>query len=145
MAMRLTPKRVRFINFYFNEAQLNATEAARLAGFGSPETRGPQLKRVLREFIEKKEVELREAALISPRECQERLAYIARNAPVNTQLKALEMVAKIHGLFSEKVHVEMNRGEIEKSLLETLEQIKTNELSKMSPADKTRLASIPLN
>jgi hypothetical protein len=111
--MRITPRAKRFIAAYFGPANRVATEAAAIAGYASPGVRGSQLKRSLAEVIEAVELSLLEARTLSAERTMEGITEIALHGKQESnRLKALELMAKIHGLLSEKVNVQLSRTDL---------------------------------
>lgn len=124
-SVRLTNRRRAFLSAYFGEAKRNVVEAARMAGFSFPEISAYRLKRELRQVIEQQEVELSEKAQMPPREVVERLSTIARETSHKDHVRALELLAKIHGLLTDKIDVKVERkvllAEIEQAMGQILE------------------------
>lgn len=112
----LTGRRKRFIDAYLGEASRNATEAARIAGYGTPESQGSSLKKRLKLFIKEREQEISIASQLSQKETLEIISEIARDKGHKDRLKAAELMAKIHGVLSEKVTLEVNRSQIQEQL-----------------------------
>lgn len=114
----LTHKQKLFALAYLGEANGNATEAARLAGYRGNDV---TLRSVGRENLTKPhiskliEAQLSEAAM-SGLDILRRLTAIARReddeATVKDQLKALELMGKHHRLFTDRVE-QSNSGRIE--------------------------------
>ena len=100
------------VEAYKGQAALNATEAARLAGYAFPEVAGPRLKKRYPEVFEQAEQEFRESLRMSPEELDERITSLARNSKHKDHYKALELIARMYGKLSEKVHVTLDRGSL---------------------------------
>ena len=106
--MGLTGKQKAFVEAYCGEAKGNATEAARLAGYSSPE--GSAAKNMgkgkIREAVEKRMAEVREArGALTPEECHELWARMARDLSVmpKDRLAAVRDAAKAMGMFVDRV------------------------------------------
>lgn len=121
---RLSMKQKRFIEAYLGEdkANFNATKAAEMAGYkgngvtlasvGYENLRNPQIK---------KEIDIHlQASAMSSNETMMRIGDIGRNDLNKSQMKALELLAKHHGLLDEKIHIRVE-NELE-NLLGILEQ-----------------------
>lgn len=111
----LTRKQRLFVEYYVGEAKGNATEAARLAGYSSPE--GSAAKNMgkgkLLEAIAALSAELAEKdGALTPEEIQEMWAEIARDPKQMTKdrLKALSDAARSQGLFIDRRHVQVSGG-----------------------------------
>lgn len=122
---KLRPKVRQFVDRYLSTAGFNATEAARQCGYGSPQTLGPRLLKRYREIIEYKERDLREALSVSPREVVEGLSAIARDpqARHSDRTKAYEILARIHGMFSDTLKVELEPGALRRELSMAVEKL----------------------
>ena len=90
--MALTPKQQIFVDYYLNGAHLNASEAARLAGYKHPNQLGPrQLRKVhVREAIN----DYLQTVALTTAEAVEELAKMVRN-PVSTRLSAANKIRAI--------------------------------------------------
>lgn len=111
----LTRKQKLFVEYYVGEAKGNATEAARLAGYSSPE--GSAAKNMgkgkILEAIAALSAELAERdGALTPEEIQEMWAEIARDPKQMTKdrLKALSDAARSQGLFIDRRHVQVESG-----------------------------------
>lgn len=113
---RLTKRRLLFITHYFGEALGNATEAARLAGFRHPRIIGPRLRSELSQVIQEQEHKLQDQKLMDPREVAEKLTELARNHGPS-QIKALELLARIHGMLSEKLDITVDRKSLQDKVI----------------------------
>ena len=115
MAGGLTEKRRNFVDFYLGEAQLNATKAAKLAGFkGSEKTVAATASRLLRDskvrdLLDKKARESAdETAIITPERLIELLAGFAEDVTLDTnhRLKAIDTLCKVFGMNLQKIKVD---------------------------------------
>lgn len=115
-----------WFNAFVGGANRDATAAARVAGLGktthSQNTIGGRLKRRYKHLIEAYELRLAEAAIMSPRQVSEALAEIARDTQERTsdRLKALELVARIHGMLSDKMQIDIDVALVKKELASSL-------------------------
>jgi phage terminase small subunit len=125
---RMTPRAQLFLENYMGVAKLNATEAARLAGYAHPRSAAPILKRRLRQAIEEKELALAAKAKLSVEEAESILADIARTEGHKDRLKAVELVLKVNGKLSEKLNINLDKPELLKEL-----EIAFNSLQNESP------------
>jgi phage terminase small subunit len=119
----MTDRRRRFVDLYLTTADGNATQAAREAGFSAPSALGSRLVRQLREVIAAREVVLRDKALISAGEVQEKLSQLARDPDHKDHFRALELMAKIHGLLSEKLDITVSRKQLRDDVTEAMGQL----------------------
>ena len=97
---------------YKGQAAMNATEAARLAGYAFPEAVAARLKKRHSELFDRAEAEFRESLRMSPEELDERITSLARNSKHKDHYKALELIARMYGKLSEKVHVTLDRSNL---------------------------------
>lgn len=130
MSKRLTLKQEAFIAAYLGDANGNATEAARIAGYAKPEASGkenlrkpPILARVKEHVAQKFATaddvlnKLAEIALAPSFEFIEVLTRDKSGKPVKVkmdlgnQVKALELLGKYHHLFTEKQEIDVNLRE----------------------------------
>jgi phage terminase small subunit len=112
----MTRRREAFLDAYFGIAKLNATEAARIAGFRHPRVAGTWQVNQLREVIDSRMVELRNARIMSADEVLEHLASIGRDVQHKDRVKALELMARINGLVSDKLSVSIDHRQIKADL-----------------------------
>jgi len=122
--VRLTPKRQLFLDHYFGKANRVATRAAELAGLKWPRTSGPRTRKLLREHIESRERALAESSRMTAEEVVASLTDIARDVDHKDRCRALEMLAKIHGLMSEKVDIKVSREELVAQTMEMVRELK---------------------
>ena len=125
--VRLTPRRAKFIELYFGDCMLNATEAARQAGFAHPRVAGSQLVRILAPILAAKEDEQKSRLEATGRELRETLTSISRDPDHKDRLKAIELLARINGMLSDRVNVTVERKEAEAALVAAIEQLRTNQ------------------
>lgn len=103
--MALTEKQRRFVEAYMGQAAGNATEAARVAGFGNPKSQGSRLLT----FVDvKKAIEERQKAdpLVASREERQRFLTAAmrgeHGGELKDRIKATEVLGKAQGDFVER-------------------------------------------
>ena len=110
----LSPKQRQWFLAYVQDPARNASGAARLAGYGktpdASSSLGRRLKARYQDLIEAYDFRIKDAGVISPREVQEQLAGIARdpNERTSDRLKSLELIARIHGMLSDKLQVDID-------------------------------------
>lgn len=118
---RLRPSHRLFIDKYLGEGFFNAKRSAELAGFKHPTTVGSKLKLRYSQIIEDRALALREAASMSAREVVEGLSDIARDKQHKDRKGALDTLAKIHGLLTDRIDLKVDRKlvaqEVESALL----------------------------
>lgn len=124
----LTAKQRAFLRAYQGEAQGNATQAARLAGYSHPGRQGHRLlKHVeIRRALEASREADAEAVIMSRRERKEALSRIARGKEegevrTSDRLRAIRLLARMEGDFEEVRAVGMVKEELER-MLEVLEE-----------------------
>jgi phage terminase small subunit len=105
VSKRLPEKRRRFIEAYLGEAKGNATEAARIAGYGSPAVEGCRL---LKNAQVQAELEKRVSEDPAVKSREEILRWWsdmmdAGGVEPRDRIKASELLAKAHGMFVQKV------------------------------------------
>jgi hypothetical protein len=121
-----TARAKRFVAAYFGPANRVASEAAAMAGYASPAVRGAQLKRSLSEVIEHVELKLLEAKTCSAQEVLEGIASIARSGQQESnRLKAYELLAKIHGMLSDKLDLTLNRNQLLRDIDQVTSKVTT--------------------
>lgn len=116
--LKLKPKARRFIDAYLTDAAFNSTEAARMAGYGSPQTLGPRLARKYSQLIDTQAELLKQSALVSPQRVVEGLSEIAlrTTARDGDRIKAYEVLARIHGMLSDKLQVDVDSSSLRREL-----------------------------
>lgn len=85
-----------------------------MAGYKAPEIYGYVLRKKYQDHINKLLVEHEVLSQMQAKEVVERLTHLARSDKSTDQnkLRALELLAKIHGLTSEKLAVTIDRKEL---------------------------------
>lgn len=126
----MTTKQTLFVEAYIGPAKGNATEAARMAGYSG---NSATLAQVGHENLRKPEIaSLVEARLAAAQmEAHEMIAELTRVARLQSSLpamvackvRALEILAKFHGLLSEKLLIQLDRQAIERELEECTERL----------------------
>lgn len=116
---KLTNKQITFIDAYLGEAKMNATQAARIAGYKNPEVQGAENLRKLRPYISKTMDERHTKAIATQKEVQEFFTSVLRGevkeevvsnngkileVPASTKdrLKAAECMGRAYGMFTER-------------------------------------------
>ena len=120
---RLHWKKREFVK-HFLACDMNEVEAAKRAGFPDPNKDGPRLMRsvAVQEAIEEQGVKLDLWSVMSPQEIRLKLTELARNEGPN-QFKALDSLARMNGMYIDKLTVEHSRPELEAKIQELLDQI----------------------
>jgi len=106
-----------FVQFYLGEAGRDCGKAATLAGYDNPLVKGPRLERKLQALI-------REQSTYTPEMVIQDLSEIAgdRKQPQN-RIRALELLAKIHGLLSDKININIDRQTLTRDLDTALDKL----------------------
>lgn len=104
------PGKVRgFFQKYATETACDATKAARLVGYAFPNVQGSKLKSKFPDVVEAAELEWKESCGVRPDELVMHLAEIVRDKESRDRMKAIELNAKIHGMLSDKLVLELDR------------------------------------
>lgn len=82
-----------------------------------------RLFRRLRETIEKELLTLRDKLIMSPDEVMTGITEVARDKHSKDRLNALITLAKIHGLLSEKVTLNLDPKQLKSDLLSALQSL----------------------
>lgn len=112
-----------FLAAYVGQAQLNLTEAARLAGYSEPAKRAHALKRQWREVIEAAEIEFRSRLSMGAEEAIEAMAAIARSPKHKDHFNAVKTLLTMHGKLDPNVKVTLSRNELNSALDELIAQL----------------------
>ena len=80
----------------------NATKAARAAGYQTPRVDGSRLLRKFRQVIAEKGAEQAETAGMKADQVLSEIASIATDSTHKDRIRALELLAKINGLLSDR-------------------------------------------
>lgn len=117
---RYTAKFRALLAAYVGQAGLNASEAARMAGYAEPGRTAYRLRQKFPEAFEKAERDFRRRLVVQREEVEERIADLVRNPKHRDHYKAIELAAKMHGMLSEKVNITIERNGINEKLDELL-------------------------
>lgn len=122
---KLTAKQSAFIDAYLGEAKMNATQAARIAGYKHPEAQGAENLRKLRPWIDEVMSKRHSAAIATQKEIQQFFTAVVRGevkeevvsnsgkileVPASTKdrLKAAECMGRAYGMFTERKEISGN-------------------------------------
>ena len=123
---KLTNKQQAFIDYYLGESKMNATDAARRAGYKQPKVQGAQNLSKLNLEIKKATEARHEKAVAKQDEIFELFTSIARAeetetivtskgqivehvpAQIKDRLKAAELLGRAYAMFTDKQEVELN-------------------------------------
>jgi len=132
--MALNLRQTRFIESYFTDANGNATVAAREAGYsGDSSTLAVTGHRVLNSDNVKATL----AGVLTPEGVQEELSKVA-TLPADllgalpSKVRSLELLGKMHGLWSDKLTIGLDREAVEAAISERLRQL-------AAPADEAQV------
>lgn len=126
----MTPKVRAFLAAYGGVAQLNGTEAARLAGYANPMQAAHHLRRVWAKEVEEEERRVADSFRMSDEELDRCITEVARNPESRDRLRALELIARMKGRLNDKLKIEVDR----KGMLKEIEQILSS-LQPIQPQD----------
>lgn len=133
--VKLNDKARQFITAYVGEAKWNARKAAEIVGYSHPRTQGPAAARKYREVIDWWVLQHKGMLVLSPEECMQILANIARNFKHRDQLRAVELAMKAHGMLSEKLMISTDRKVLEAQVLELANNLALSKgFAKLGPA-----------
>jgi hypothetical protein len=122
---RLTPKIRAYFEILGKEAALNATAAASKVGYKHPSKAGHRINKAWPELYEKAKKGYLDSLVMSAREVDERLAAVARDPKHKDHVKALELLARMHGKLETKLLVGgIDRSTLNKELDAMLEALK---------------------
>ncbi len=113
MARILTPLERQWLRHFRGVADGDPVRAAELAGAENPEVDGPLLRESLQDVLGGTGDEWRTA---NPIETLERLTLIVRDGRHPQQLKAIELMLKVHGMLSDKLDVTVQRADLLKQV-----------------------------
>jgi len=113
----------RFMVAYQGAARLDGVEAARLAGYKSPAKAFAQLRRTRRAELEEAELAFRERLTMDWPEVAEGIAAVARAEKHKDRLKALELLARIHGKLDPKLSIQFDRRTLETHIADVIAQL----------------------
>lgn len=119
---KLTAKQSAFIDAYLGEAKMNATQAARIAGYKHPEAQGAENLRKLRPWIDEVMSKRHSDAIATQEEIQQFFTAVVRGevkeevvsnngkileVPASTKdrLKAAECMGRAYGMFTERKEI----------------------------------------
>lgn len=119
---------------------MNASEAARMAGYMQPRTMGMRLYRRLREHIDSELLTLRDRLIMNPDEVMQGITEVARDSHSRDRLNALITLAKIHGLLSERVTLNLDPKQLKAELLGALQDLALQYRQPPTPS----IVSLPL-
>lgn len=119
---KLTAKQLTFIDAYLGEAKMNATQAARIAGYKHPEAQGAENLRKLRPWIDEVMSKRHSDAIATQEEIQQFFTAVVRGevkeevvsnngkileVPASTKdrLKAAECMGRAYGMFTERKEI----------------------------------------
>lgn len=122
---KLTAKQSTFIDAYLGEAKMNATQAARIAGYKHPEAQGAENLRKLRPYIDEVMNKRHSNAIATQEEIQKFFTSVLRGevkeevvsnsgkileVPASTKdrLKAAECMGRAYGMFTERKEISGN-------------------------------------
>lgn len=117
---RMTGKVKALLAAYVGEARLNLTEAGRLAGYSKPAQQARQIRAKWPEEFERAEAEFRQRLEITDQELNEIISSLARNPKHKDHFKAVELLCRLKGKLSEKVHVTLDRNTLNSQLDELI-------------------------
>lgn len=110
---RLTPKIRAYFEVLGTKAAMNTTAAATAVGYKHPSKAGHRVNKAWPELYEKARKKYLDSLVMSAREVDERLAAVARDPKHKDHVKALELLARMHGKLETKLLV----GGIDRSTL----------------------------
>ena len=109
---RMTAKVKALLAAYGGQAGLNLTEAARLAGYSKPAQQGHNIRRKWPEAFDKVEAEFQARLQVSDEELDQVISNLVRSPKHKDHYKAVELMCRMKGRLSEKVHVTLDRSNL---------------------------------
>lgn len=120
---KVSSKWRQFVAAFEGEAKLDGVEACRIAGYSNPSRAWWQLRQRRRVDLEEIEKRFRERLTMDWPEVEAGIAAVARNLSHKDRLKALELLAKIHGKLDPKLSIQFDRTTLEKHITEIIAQL----------------------
>lgn len=106
MAARVpNPKQQACINYYLGEANRNASQAARLAGYRSARVMGPGIIKKFRHLIDQADAKAQDAMSISLKETMDLVASLCRDKTHKDHVVGLRLALQVHGALGDKAAV----------------------------------------
>jgi hypothetical protein len=112
-----------FLSAYVGQAKLNATEAARLAGYREARKVASAFRRKYAEVLERADLAFRQSLSMGADEATERLAAIARSPTHKDHFNAVKTLLTMHGKLDPTVKVTLTRSELNQALDEVIAQL----------------------
>lgn len=119
---------------YKGPARMNATEAARLAGYSFPEKLGPYLKKKWAKLFEDAADEYVKQLAVSDEELDAAIANLVRSPNHRDHFKAIELVAKMKGKLDPKITVQMERSGLQAQIDEMIAVVMATKEQVLLPA-----------
>jgi hypothetical protein len=136
---RLTGRAKAFFANLAGPCALDGTKAAAMAGYRHPQKAASRLKAKWPDLVQHAEDTYRERMVMSAREVDERLAAVARDPKHKDHVKALELLARMHGKLETKLLVGgIDRSTLNKeidALLDTLKSQRAVERGEDEPVN----------
>ncbi len=133
-----TPRQQLLLDHYMSDSKRNATEAARKAGYKNPRQDGSRIVRQFQHLIDSKVAEQTQEFGLAADKVLSELALIATDPASKDRLRALEILAKINGLMSDKPIAD------KKSLRDQLEEILKPQPARAESKPRTAKAKLVL-
>lgn len=122
-----------FVAAFEGEAKLDGVEACRIAGYSNPRRAWWQLRQRRRLDLEEIEKRFRERLTMDWPEVESGIAAVARNESHKDRLKALELLAKIHGKLDPKLSIQFDRTTLENHIADIIAQLGEQSASSKPP------------
>lgn len=126
-----------FFEAYAGDARMNATEAARMAGYRAAQQTGYRIGKAFPELIQKYESKFRDSLTMGAKEVDERLAAIARDPKHKDHFKALEALARIHGRFNDKLNLTVDRATLNRQIDDLVASMSAARLAQSKSLDRS--------
>lgn len=131
---RLTPKIKAYFEILAGPAAMNATAAASKVGYKHPASAGHRINKLWPQLLEKARSKYLDSLVMSAREVDERLAAVARDPKHKDHVKALELLARMHGRLETKLLVGgIDRSSLNKELDAMLDVLKKQRAGETEP------------
>jgi hypothetical protein len=128
MQRKLNPRVKRFLAYLEGEALLDPVRAAELAGYARPPETSRKLMKTWADKVAEVESRLRSRVTLSSEQVLQRLSVVGQDVEHKDHVRALEILARIYGMMSDKLDIRVSRHDVSAHLSRALERIERAEL-----------------
>ncbi len=112
-----------WIEHYLTDADGDPIEAAKLSGYKTPQKSGPLLIKKYQGQMAELQQKLASKLQMGPGEVLEKYTQIARDDEHKDQIKALDSLAKVHGIFQSDISLNVDRAKMVHEVHELLKTL----------------------